>query len=57
MAERVPQTMKEQIRTQSVLQRTGSAEDIAQMVVAYCRADSITGQTTIVDGGNPLGMR
>lgn len=57
MAERVPQAMKEQIRTQSVLGRTGSADDIAQMVVAYCRADSITGQTTVVDGGNPIGMR
>ncbi|WP_084800015.1 SDR family NAD(P)-dependent oxidoreductase [Bradyrhizobium sp. Ai1a-2] len=57
MADRVPQAMKERARAQSVLGRTGSADDIAQMVVAYCRADTVTGQTTVVDGGNPLGMR
>jgi 3-oxoacyl-[acyl-carrier protein] reductase len=57
MAERVPAAMKQMVRAQSVLGRTGSAEDVAQMVVTYCRADSVTGQTIIVDGGNPLGMR
>ncbi len=57
MAERVPEAMKQMVRGQSVLGRTGSAEDIAQMVVTYCRADSVTGQTIVVDGGNPIGMR
>ncbi len=57
MAERVPEAMKQMVRTQSVLERTGSADDVAQMVVTYCRADSVTGQTIVVDGGNPLGMR
>ena len=57
MAERVPEAMKQMVRAQSVLGRTGSADDIAQMVVAYCRADSMTGQTIVVDGGNPVGMR
>jgi NAD(P)-dependent dehydrogenase (short-subunit alcohol dehydrogenase family) len=57
MGERLPQAMKEQARAQAVLGRTGSADDIAQMAVAYCRADSVTGQTVVVDGGNPLGMR
>jgi 3-oxoacyl-[acyl-carrier protein] reductase len=57
MGERLPQAMKEQARAQAVLGRTASAADIAQMTVAYCRADSVTGQTTVVDGGNPLGMR
>jgi 3-oxoacyl-[acyl-carrier protein] reductase len=56
MAERVPEAMKQMVRAQSVLGRTGSADDIAQMVVTYCRADSVTGQTIVVDGGNPLGM-
>ncbi|MBI2741887.1 MAG: SDR family NAD(P)-dependent oxidoreductase [Rhodospirillales bacterium] len=36
---------------------SGSADDIAQMAVAYCRADSVTGQTIVVDGGAPIGMR
>jgi len=57
MAERVPEAMKQMVRAQSVLGRTGSADDIAQMVVTYCRADSMTGQTIVVDGGNPVGMR
>jgi NAD(P)-dependent dehydrogenase (short-subunit alcohol dehydrogenase family) len=56
MAERVPEAMKQTARAQSVLGRTGSADDIAQMVVAYCRTDSVTGQTIVVDGGNPMGM-
>jgi 3-oxoacyl-[acyl-carrier protein] reductase len=57
MADRVPAARKQLARTQTVLGRTGSAEDIAQMAVAYCRADSVTGQTIAVDGGAPIGMR
>jgi 3-oxoacyl-[acyl-carrier protein] reductase len=57
MAERVPEAMKQLARSQTVLGQTGSADDIAQMVVAYCRADSVTGQTVVVDGGAPIGMR
>jgi 3-oxoacyl-[acyl-carrier protein] reductase len=57
MAERLPEAVKQTARTQSVLERTGSAEDIARMTVAYCRSDSVTGQTVVVDGGNPMGMR
>jgi len=56
MAERVPEAMRQMARAQSVLGRTGSADDIAQLVVAYCRMDSVTGQTIVVDGGNPMGM-
>jgi 3-oxoacyl-[acyl-carrier protein] reductase len=56
MAERVPEAMKQMVRAQSVLGRTGSVDDIAEMVVAYCRTDSVTGQTIVVDGGNPMGM-
>jgi 3-oxoacyl-[acyl-carrier protein] reductase len=56
MATQVPEEMKKLARAQTVLGRTGSAEDIAQMVVTYCRADSMTGQTVVVDGGSPIGM-
>lgn len=56
MAERVPETVKQRARAQSVLGRTGSLDDIAQLAVGYCRADSVTGQTVVVDGGNPMGM-
>lgn len=57
MAERLPEEVKQSVRSQVTLGRTGSAEDIAQMAVAYCRADSVTGQTIVVDGGAPIGMR
>jgi 3-oxoacyl-[acyl-carrier protein] reductase len=57
MAERVPEAMKQMVRAQSVLGRTGSTDDIAQMVVGYCRMESVTGQTVVADGGNPMGMR
>ena len=57
MAERLPEAMKQSIGAQAVLARSGSADDIAQMAVAYCRADSVTGQTVVVDGGIPIGMR
>jgi 3-oxoacyl-[acyl-carrier protein] reductase len=57
MAARVPEEVKKQARAQTVLGRTGSADDIAELVVTYCRADSVTGQTVVVDGGSPLGMR
>jgi 3-oxoacyl-[acyl-carrier protein] reductase len=57
MAERLPEAMNQSIRAQAVLGRSGSADDIAQLAVAYCCADSVTGQTVVVDGGIPIGMR
>jgi 3-oxoacyl-[acyl-carrier protein] reductase len=57
MAERVPEEVKRRIRGQTVLGRTGSAEDIAAQVVTFCRAESVTGQVLVVDGGLPAGMR
>ena len=57
MAERLPEAMKQQARAPSVLGRTGSADDIAQMVVGIAEWDSVTGQTVVIDGGNPMGMR
>jgi 3-oxoacyl-[acyl-carrier protein] reductase len=57
MADRVPEAMKQGARAMSVLGRTGSADDIAQQVVTFCRADTVTGQTVVVDGGSPFGMR
>jgi 3-oxoacyl-[acyl-carrier protein] reductase len=57
MAERVPEETKRSIRGQAVLGRTGSAQDMAEHVVTFCRAESITGQTLAIDGGLPSGMR
>jgi NAD(P)-dependent dehydrogenase (short-subunit alcohol dehydrogenase family) len=57
MADRVPEEMKQQARSQTVLGRTASAQDIADQVVTFCRAESVTGQVIVVDGGIPGGMR
>ncbi len=57
MAARLPEEVKDSARSQTVLGRTGSAADIARLAVAYCQADSVTGQTVVVDGGSPIGMR
>lgn len=57
MAERVPEDTKRQARMQAVLGRTASAQDIAEQVLAFCRAETVTGQVLVVDGGMPAGMR
>ena len=57
MAKRVPEAVVEGALKQVVLGRTGSAQDIADQVVTFCRADSVTGQVVVVDGGMPGAMR
>jgi 3-oxoacyl-[acyl-carrier protein] reductase len=57
MADRVPEEVKRRVRTQTVLGRAGSPQDIAEQVVTFCRADTVTGQVIVVDGGMPVGMR
>jgi hypothetical protein len=39
-----------------VLGRGARAQDIAAQVVTFCRAESITGQALVIDGGMPGGM-
>jgi 3-oxoacyl-[acyl-carrier protein] reductase len=56
IAQRLPDAVAEGARRQAVLGRTARIEDIADQVVAFCRADSVTGQTLVVDGGMPGGM-
>jgi 3-oxoacyl-[acyl-carrier protein] reductase len=34
-----------------VLRRTSSAADIAEQIVTFCRADSVTGQVVVIDSG------
>ena len=43
-------------RSQVVLGRTASAQDIAAQVVTFCQAESISGQVLVIDGGMPGGM-
>jgi 3-oxoacyl-[acyl-carrier protein] reductase len=56
MAQRLPEEMAQLARRLAVLGRTASVKDIAEQVVAFCRAESITGQALVVDGGMPGAM-
>lgn len=56
MAQRLPEEMAQIARRQAVLGRTASAQDIAAQAVEFCRADSITGQVLVIDGGMPGSM-
>lgn len=56
MAGRLPNYVTEAARQQAVLGRVGSATDIASAAVMVCKADTITGQTIVVDGGMPGAM-
>ena len=56
MARRMPAEVAEGARRQAVLGRTASVDDIAGQVLTFCRADSVTGQVLVVDGGMPGGM-
>jgi 3-oxoacyl-[acyl-carrier protein] reductase len=56
MAQRLPEKQAEGARRQAVLGRTASAQDIAEQVVAFCRAESVTGQVLAIDGGMPGAM-
>jgi 3-oxoacyl-[acyl-carrier protein] reductase len=56
MAQRLPDEVAAGARRQAVLGKVGSAVDIADATVMLCRADTITGQTIVVDGGMPGAM-
>ena len=51
MAARIPPEVVERARREAVLQRAADGEDIARQVVTFCRADSVTGQTVVIDAG------
>ncbi|MFT7602381.1 MAG: 3-oxoacyl-[acyl-carrier protein] reductase [Acidimicrobiales bacterium] len=56
MAGRLPDSVAAGARRQAVLGRVGSAVDIAAATVMLCQADTISGQTIVVDGGLPGAM-
>ena len=51
MAQRLPEAVTKRAREQAVLQRTSGLADIAEQIVTFCRADSVTGQVLVIDGG------
>jgi 3-oxoacyl-[acyl-carrier protein] reductase len=42
---------RERAATNNLLQKPADKDDIADQVVALCKADTITGQTLVVDSG------
>ena len=56
MAQRLSEDMAQWARDGAVLGRTASLKDIADQAVAFCRAESVTGQVLVIDGGMPGGM-
>jgi 3-oxoacyl-[acyl-carrier protein] reductase len=56
MAQRLPEKMAQSARKQAVLGKTASTQDIAAQVVTFCRAESVTGQVLVIDGGMPGSM-
>jgi 3-oxoacyl-[acyl-carrier protein] reductase len=51
MAQRIPPAVAESVRKSVVLGRGADVKDIAAQVETFCRADSVTGQVMVVDGG------
>ena len=41
-------------KEQAALKRTTKLEDVARQVVIFCRSDSVTGQTQVIDAGTVL---
>jgi 3-oxoacyl-[acyl-carrier protein] reductase len=56
MAQRLPAEVAQWARDQAVLGRTAGAQDVAEQVVTFCRAESVTGQVLVIDGGMPASM-
>jgi 3-oxoacyl-[acyl-carrier protein] reductase len=51
MAQRIPPEVVARVRREAVLQRPAEAADVASQVVSFCRADTVTGQVLVIDGG------
>ena len=51
MAQRIPPEVVDRARREAVLQRAADGNDVANQVVSFCRADTITGQVMLIDAG------
>ena len=52
MGARVPPAGVEAARARTLLKRTTPMDDVTAQVLAFCRSDSVTGQTLLIDGGH-----
>ena len=48
---RIPPDVRDHVRRDAVLQRVAGHHDITSQVVAFCRAETVTGQTVVIDAG------
>lgn len=51
MSENLPPEFRQKARHTALLQRATDKDDVAEMVAEFCRTESITGQTLVVDAG------
>lgn len=51
MFERIPAEAIEAARQRAILKRHTKLQDVADQVVAFCKAESVTGQVLVIDGG------
>ena len=51
MTSRLRPEVVEGARQRAILKRAASVEDVADQVLAFCKSDSVTGQTLNVDAG------
>jgi len=51
MAERLPHAAVAEMRDRSLLKHNTAISDVANQIVHFCKADSVTGQTLVIDGG------
>jgi 3-oxoacyl-[acyl-carrier protein] reductase len=51
MAQRIPPEVVARVQSEAVLQRAATADDVAAQTLAFCRADTVTGQTLVIDAG------
>jgi len=47
----ISDAFRDGFKSQSILNKTTSLEDVAGQVVQFCKSDSVTGQTLVIDGG------
>ncbi len=51
MAGRVPPAAVDALRERALLKQNTSIQDVADQIIQFCRAESITGQVLVIDGG------
>jgi len=51
LARRVPPEAVNAMRERAILKKNSSIQDVADQIVQFCRAESVTGQLLVIDGG------